>query len=71
MTSVPISDDDLTRNLVAGGLPEAVARMIVAVGTGQRVGYFDVRSRAVEALTGEPPRSIRARLLADTALQPR
>jgi NAD(P)H dehydrogenase (quinone) len=68
---VPIGDDDLFKSVNTGGLPEPIAHMIVGMGTAQRLGFFNVKSSAVEKLTGEPARTLRAKLLADPLFAPR
>ncbi|HET6505231.1 MAG TPA: NAD(P)H-binding protein [Baekduia sp.] len=53
-----VDDDAFAAGLVAAGLPEAVAPLLVSFGRAIREGYLDQVSGDVEALTGRAPRSV-------------
>lgn len=57
---VHVSDDDLVRGMIAGGLPEPIALVFASFDTATRVGNFATVSDAVEKLTGRPPEALRA-----------
>jgi NAD(P)H dehydrogenase (quinone) len=62
---VPVSDAELVAGLAAAGVPAAIAALIVAFDANTRAGGADVRSDAVEKLTGAPPRRLREVLAAN------
>jgi NAD(P)H dehydrogenase (quinone) len=61
---VQMSDQDLAKELIAAGVPEAWVPGSVATEATIRAGRFDVDSDAVERLTGKKPRSLRDFLIA-------
>ena len=56
---VHVDDDALIAGMVAGGMPEPVARVLTSFATAAREGFLGTVSHAVEDLTGRPPRSLR------------
>ena len=56
---VQVDDDALVRDLIARGVPEPGARIVVSFVAAARNGCLDGISRSVEDLTGSPPRSLR------------
>lgn len=56
---VPVDDDAAIAGMVAAGLPEPVARTLSTFPVSAREGFLGTVSRAVEDLTGTPPRSLR------------
>jgi NAD(P)H dehydrogenase (quinone) len=55
---VQVDDDALVAGMIAGGLPEAAARVLASFPAAAREGFLGQVSSAVEALTGTPPRSL-------------
>lgn len=53
-----VDDAAFAAGLIAAGLPEAVAPLLVSFGQAIREGYLDQVSGDVEALTGRAPRSV-------------
>lgn len=53
-----VDDDAFAAGLIAAGLPEAVAPLMVSFGKAIREGYLAQRSGDVEALTGRAPRTV-------------
>ncbi len=64
ITVVHVDDDAFVAGLTAAGLPEEAARLYASFGASTRDGFLDGVSSAVENLTGEAPRSLRAVLSA-------
>jgi NAD(P)H dehydrogenase (quinone) len=56
---VPVSDDELSAQLAASGMPAAWVPRRVATDVNTRRGKFDVISDAVIRLTGSPPQPLR------------
>jgi NAD(P)H dehydrogenase (quinone) len=56
---VQVDDDALIAGMMAGGLPEAAARVLASFPAAAREGFLGPVSNAVEELTGTPPRSLR------------
>jgi NAD(P)H dehydrogenase (quinone) len=56
---VPVSDDELSAQLAASGMPAAWVPRRVATDVNTRRGKFDVISDAVIRLTGSPPQTLR------------
>ncbi len=56
---VQVDDDALIAGLIAGGVPEAAARVVASFPAAAREGFLGGVSTAVEELTGAPPRSLR------------
>jgi NAD(P)H dehydrogenase (quinone) len=54
----PVDDAAFAAGLIAAGLPEAAAPLLVSFGQAIRDGYLDQRSDDVEALTGRAPSSV-------------
>jgi NAD(P)H dehydrogenase (quinone) len=63
VAAIAVDDDALAAGLVAAGLPEAAAPLLVSFGVAIRDGQLAQLSGDVEALTGRPPRSV-AQILA-------
>ena len=61
---VHVDDDAFVAGLTSAGLPEVVGRLLASFGASTRDGFLERVSSAVEDLTGEPPRSLRAVLTA-------
>jgi len=58
---VHVGDAEFVAGLqAAAGLPVEVAELYASFGRATREGWFDVRTDTVEALTGRPPRPLRA-----------
>jgi NAD(P)H dehydrogenase (quinone) len=53
-----VDDDAFAAGLIAAGLPEAAAPLLVSFGRAIREGYLDQVSGDVQALTGHAPRSV-------------
>lgn len=62
-----VDDDAFAAGLVAAGLPEDVAALLVSFGRAIREGYLDQRAEDVERLTGRAPRSVAEVLAAGAA----
>ncbi|MDQ8698550.1 SDR family oxidoreductase [Hyphomicrobium sp. LHD-15] len=62
---VQLSDADLTKGLVAAGLPEFLALAFVSFDTTTRLGLFAGVSDAVEKLTGQKPETLQQFLVAN------
>lgn len=60
-----LSDEDLTKGLVAAGLPDFLAKAFVSFDTTTRLGLFAPVSDAVEKLTGQKPETLRQFLVAN------
>ena len=56
---VAVDDDALVAGMIANGVPEAAAPIILSFVVAAREGFLDTVSSAVEDLTGKPPRSLR------------
>jgi NAD(P)H dehydrogenase (quinone) len=56
---VPVDDDALVAGMIANGVPEAAAPILLSFVVAAREGFLDTVSSAVEDLTGTPPRSLR------------
>jgi NAD(P)H dehydrogenase (quinone) len=56
--AIAVDDDAFAAGLVAAGLPEAVAPLLVSFGRAIREGHLDALSGDVEALTGRAPRAL-------------
>lgn len=56
---VHVSDDQLVAGMIAGGLPEPVARIWASFDTATRLGNFSNVSDTVEVLTGKPAQTLR------------
>ena len=56
---VAVDDDALVAAMIALGVPEAAAPIILSFVVAAREGFLDTVSSAVEDLTGKPPRSLR------------
>ena len=67
ITRVTVSDDEYRAALVARGVPEARADMLVGLFVASRRGEFAAVDPALERLLGRPPRSIRDVLAARLA----
>jgi NAD(P)H dehydrogenase (quinone) len=61
---VHVTDDAFVAGLTGAGLPEEAARLFASFGASTRDGFLESVSSAVENLTGERPRSLRAVLTA-------
>jgi NAD(P)H dehydrogenase (quinone) len=61
---VHVDDDAFVAGLTGAGVPEEAARLYASFGASTRDGFLESGSRAVEDLTGEAPRSLRAVLTA-------
>jgi NAD(P)H dehydrogenase (quinone) len=61
---VAVSDEQLAAGLAGAGLPPALVELIVAFDGNTRAGGLDVRTDAVQKLTGKPPRGMREVLTA-------
>jgi len=64
---IPISVDDLVAAMVKNGLPEMMAKVFASFDVAIAQGYFDVRSTAVNDLTGREPTSVHDFLVANKA----
>lgn len=62
---VPVSDEQLTQGMVAAGVPEPFARILVSFDATTRAGFFATVSDAVETLTGRKPETLRQFLVAN------
>jgi NAD(P)H dehydrogenase (quinone) len=62
---VSVSDEQLQARLVAAGVPAVFAALEAAFEANTRAGGVDIRSDAVEKLTGEPPAPLRDILAAN------
>jgi len=62
---VPVSEEELVSDMVKGGHPEPVARLLASFDTGMKAGLFGPATDAVEELTGKKPVSVRAFLEAN------
>jgi NAD(P)H dehydrogenase (quinone) len=56
---VSVDDDALVAGMIANGVPEAVAPILLTFVVAAREGFLDKVSSAVEDLTGKPPTSLR------------
>jgi NAD(P)H dehydrogenase (quinone) len=56
---VSVDDDALVAGMIANGVPEAVAPILLSFVIAAREGFLDAVSSAVEDLTGKPPTSLR------------
>ena len=61
---VSVDDDALVAGMIANGVPEAVAPILLSFVVAAREGFLDKVSSAVEDLTGKPPTSLREVVLA-------
>jgi NAD(P)H dehydrogenase (quinone) len=61
---VHVDDDGFVAGLTGAGLPEEAARLFASFGASTRGGFLEGVSSAVQDLTGEAPRSLRAVLTA-------
>lgn len=61
---VHVDDDGFVAGLTGAGLPEEAGRLYASFGASTRGGFLEGVSSAVEDLTGEPPRLLRAVLSA-------
>jgi NAD(P)H dehydrogenase (quinone) len=57
--AVAVDDEALIQGLTAAGMPESAAREVASYGRAIREDFLGEASRAVENLTGRPPRSLR------------
>jgi NAD(P)H dehydrogenase (quinone) len=57
--AVAVDDDAFAAGLLAAGLPEAAAPLLVSFGRAIREGHLDALSDDVQRLTGRAPRSVR------------
>jgi NAD(P)H dehydrogenase (quinone) len=57
--AVPVSDEGMFQHLVDGGAPNAVAERLTSSGRAIREGFLDVRTDAVQELSGRAPRTVR------------
>lgn len=64
---VPVSDEALVQGMVAGGLPEPVARVFTSLDTNTRLGRMATVTDDFRALTGAEPQGYRAWLAANKA----
>lgn len=64
---VHVSDDGLTQGLIAAGIPDFIAPMIVSFDANARAGKFDIVTDSIETLTGKAPGSLKAFLEANKA----
>jgi NAD(P)H dehydrogenase (quinone) len=61
---VQLSDAQHAQALVAAGMPEFIAPLLVSFDANTRAGKVDITSNAVEQLTGTPPQTLRSFLTA-------
>jgi NAD(P)H dehydrogenase (quinone) len=64
---VSVDDDALVAGMIANGVPEAVAPVLLSFVVAAREGFLDTVSSAVEDLTGKPPTSLREVVVAARA----
>jgi NAD(P)H dehydrogenase (quinone) len=64
---VQITDEEISENLQAHGVPAVFVPTLVSFEANTRAGKFDVLSNAVEKLTGKPPQRLRDFLMASKA----
>lgn len=57
---VHVPDEGLKQGLVAAGIPDFVAPMIVSFDANARAGKFDIVTDSIETLTGKPPLRLKA-----------
>jgi NAD(P)H dehydrogenase (quinone) len=57
---VPVSDEQLQQGLLAAGVPEFLAPLLVSFDANIRAGKLDVVSDTVARLTGKPPQTLGA-----------
>jgi NAD(P)H dehydrogenase (quinone) len=57
---VPVSDEQLQQGLLAAGVPEFLAPLLVSFDANIRAGKLAVVSATVTGLTGKPPQTLRA-----------
>jgi NAD(P)H dehydrogenase (quinone) len=62
---VQVTDEQLTQGLVAAGVPEPFARILVSFDTTTRSGLFATVTDAVETLAGRKPETLRHFLVAN------
>jgi NAD(P)H dehydrogenase (quinone) len=62
---VQVTDDELAQGLQAAGVPAGFIPMLVSFDANTRAGKFDIRSNAVEKLTGKAPQALRDFLIAN------
>jgi NAD(P)H dehydrogenase (quinone) len=61
---VPVDDEALIAGMVAGGVPEPVARVVTSFAAAAREGFLDTVTNAVEELSGKQPTSLREIVIA-------
>ena len=61
---VPVDDDALLAGMIANGVPETAAPILLSFVVAAREGFLDTVSGAVEQLTGTPPTSLREVVIA-------
>jgi NAD(P)H dehydrogenase (quinone) len=64
---VPVSDDQLAQGMIAAGVPEPLARLLVAFDANTRAGKVDIVTDAVTRLTHKPATPLRDFLAANKA----
>lgn len=64
---IPVSDEQLSGGMTAGGVPAPLVELLVAMDANTRIGKVDVVSDAVQRLTGRAPQSMREFLTANRA----
>jgi NAD(P)H dehydrogenase (quinone) len=64
---VQITDEEISENLQAHGVPAVFVPTLVSFEANTRAGKFDLLSNAVEKLTGKPPQRLRDFLMANKA----
>jgi NAD(P)H dehydrogenase (quinone) len=60
---VQVSDEQLKQGLIAAGIPEFVAPLLVAFDANTRAGKVNIVSDTVEKLTGKSPQTLRSFLI--------
>lgn len=64
---VNVSDEGLQQGLVAAGIPDFVAPMLVSFDANTRAGKFDIVTDSIEKLTGKAPVTLKAFLESNKA----
>jgi NAD(P)H dehydrogenase (quinone) len=64
---VQVSDEQLAGGLKQAGLPDPVVQLVVSIDKTTRNGHLGTVTNAVEALSGRPPKTLRAFLEANKA----
>lgn len=57
---VPVNDEQLKQGLIAAGVPDFLAPLVVSIDANTRAGGLDVVSNTVAQLTGKPPQNLRS-----------